>query len=293
MFDPKRSGKILVCLLLCAACLFAANPVSALSTLPTVTNSAAVPEKPASPPETPAARTADRLVSYVRYSPYSSASVIGCMEDGTRLTVLGTSGNFYKIDCYDMTGYIAKTQVAADETGAYYVKAAKNSSETACLPAYSAQEALELKSLIVNNSQKYIGVPYVYGGTSTRGFDCSGFTQYVFRESGISINRTARNQVYNGVIIAKEDLQPGDLVIFSNTSGTGFATHVGIYLGNGKLIHSGTSRGVSIVDLDSSYFVEHYACSRRVILPEVAVTATMPTIGSLTGNIGSGWRNDG
>lgn len=293
MFDFKRLGKAAVCVLLCVACLAVANPVSALSTLPMVTNTAAVPEKPASLPEAPAVTATSHLVSYVRYSPYSGTVIIGCLEEGTKLTVLEAKGDFYKIDCYDMNGYIAKSQVAVDETGDYYVKTVPGSSETAYLPAYSAQDALELMSQIVNISKKYIGVPYVSAGSTPRGFDCSGYTQYVFREAGISINRSVGQQLRNGVIVAKEDLQAGDLLIFSNTTSVGFASHVGIYLGNGKLIHCGSSRGVTIVELDSAYYTKHYQCARRVILPDVSVTATMPTIGSITGSIGSGWRNEG
>ena len=136
-------------------------------------------------------------------------------------------------------------------------------------------------------------MPYVYGGTTPKGFDCSGYTQYVYRQAGITINRTACNQLRNTVIVSKEDLQPGDLVILSNTGGNGFASHTGIYLGNGKLIHSGASKGVVIVDLDSTYFATHFQCARRVILTDVSISASMPTVGTITGSLGSGWRNEG
>ncbi len=288
MHNFERLGKVLVCLACCLACILSINPVFALS------NTAPADTAPALPPvslDVPVSN--GHLVSYVRYSASYSSTIIGCMEDGTKVTVLGTKGKFYKIDCYDMNGYIAKSQVVKNDAGEYIVKAKEDSSESTRLGSHSMQETMKLKSEIVRISKKYIGVPYLLGGSTPRAFDCSGYTQYVYRQAGISINRTVNTQLRNGVIVAKEDLEPGDLVIFSNTGSRGFASHVGIYLGNGKLIHASESKGITIVDLDSSYFAKHYQCARRIILSDVSLAATIPTVGSITGSIGSGWRNEG
>lgn len=293
MLNFKRLGKVFTCLLLCAACLLCAGPVSALTTFTTPANSAVTSQTPVLELEEPVANETGHLASYVYYSARSSSDVIGCIEDGTIVTVLGTKGSYYKIDCYDMDGYIAKTQVQINEHGQYYVSAVTSSSDSVYLPSYSAQQALELKSQIVNCAQKYLGVPYVYGGTSPRGFDCSGFTQYVYKKTGIQLNRNVRGQLRNSIVISKEEMQPGDLVIFSNTDGYRFATHIGIYLGDGMMIHSGASRGICIVSLESDYFAKYFHCARRVILTDVSVSATMPSMGALCGNIGSGWRNEG
>ena len=283
MRNFKLLAKVLACLL-CVACAICVNPVSASTNENTAAPAAESLTAPASK---------GHLVSYVRYSASYSSTIIGCMEDGTVLTVLGTKGSFYKIDCYDMNGYIAKSQVKELEDGTFVICADEKSSESTRLGSYSAQQTMELKSQIVEISKEYIGVPYVYGGTTPKGFDCSGYTQYVYRQVGITINRTACTQLQNTVIVSKEDLQPGDLVILSNTGGNGFASHTGIYLGNGKLIHSGASKGVVIVDLDSTYFATHFQCARRVILTDVSLTASMPTVGTITGGLGSGWRNEG
>lgn len=291
MLNFKRFGKVMVCLLCCMACLVFVNPVSALSTVTVTGTNTTVPELPSLSLDAPVGT--GHLVSYVHYSASYGSTVIGCLEDGTKLTVLGTKGSFYKIDCYDMTGYIAKEQVISDDSGAYYVSVQEDSSESTRLGSYSVQQTMELKSQIVTLSQKYIGVPYRLGGTTPRAFDCSGYTQYVYREAGISINRTVATQLQDGVIIAKEDLEPGDLVIFSNTGGRGFASHVGIYLGNGKMIHASETKGITIADLDSAYFAQHYQCARRIILSDVSLTASIPTVGSITGSMGSGWRNEG
>lgn len=284
--------RVAISLLCCMACLLLVNPVSALSSITTNGTNSALPEAPAVSVENMNSAAAGHLVSVVHYSPYATSTVIGCLEDGTKITVVGSKKNYYKIDCYDMYGYISKDQVVKNENGDYYVRADKNSSSSKYLPSYSAQQAVELKSSIVETSKKYIGVRYVSGGTTPRGFDCSGYTQYVFREVGVKINRNVRTQLSNGVIIAKEDLQAGDLVIFSNTSPRGFASHVGIYLGAGKLIHASETKGITIVDLDSTYFAKHYQCARRVILTDVSLAASLPTVNSIIGGFGSGWRNE-
>lgn len=108
------------------------------------------------------------------------------------------------------------------------------------------------------------GVPYVRGGTGRGGFDCSGFTQYVYARQGVYLPRTAADQAGVGTRISRSDLRPGDLVFFAGTYKRGIS-HVGIYLGNGNFIHaprSGTT--VRVDDLDSSYYRSHWAFGRRI-----------------------------
>ncbi len=114
---------------------------------------------------------------------------------------------------------------------------------------------------IINSSLNYIGVPYVFGGTSPSGFDCSGFTSYVFANAGIYIPRTADAQFEIGTPVS--DLQAGDLVFFT-TYAPG-ASHVGIYLGDGQFINASSSRGVAIDSLNSSYWGSCYIGARRVL----------------------------
>ena len=293
MFDFKRFGKVMVCLLCCMACLVCAVPASALSTL-SVGNTAAgvVTDSPAVSLDDLNTQTSGHLVSKVRYSASYYALVIGCLENGTKLTVLGSTKYFYKIDCYGTTGYISKGQVKINEIGEYYVSADESSSESSRLPSYSAQEAMILRDQIVATAKKYIGVRYLWGGTSPYGFDCSGYTQYVYKKVGISINRVVQAQLQNGIIVAKKDLQAGDLIIFSNTGSYGYASHIGIYLGNDKLIHASETKGITIVSLSNTYFASHYQCGIRVILSDVSVEATLPTVNSITCTVSSGWRNE-
>jgi cell wall-associated NlpC family hydrolase len=107
------------------------------------------------------------------------------------------------------------------------------------------------------------GIDYDYGGTTTDGFDCSGFTGYVFKQFGIKLPRSSRDQSTVGDRVAKDDLRPGDLVFF-NTMGNG-VSHVGIYVGNNNFAHASSSRGVTISSLDESYYAKRYVTARRIM----------------------------
>ena len=89
-----------------------------------------------------------------------------------------------------------------------------------------------LNDKVVKYAKRMLGVPYVYGGSSPRGFDCSGFTSYVYRHFGVSISRTSYSQFGNGIRVARKSLKPGDLVFFHGLG------HVGIYIGHNKFIHA-------------------------------------------------------
>ena len=116
---------------------------------------------------------------------------------------------------------------------------------------------------IIATAKQYIGVPYVWGGSTPSGFDCSGFVQYVFARHGITLPRTSRDQYSVGTWVSKSNLQPGDLV-FYNTSGSG-VSHLGIYIGNGQFIHASSSKGVMISEMSNSYWSARYYGARRVL----------------------------
>ena len=116
---------------------------------------------------------------------------------------------------------------------------------------------------IVANSMQYLGVPYVFGGTTPNGFDCSGYVRYVFANAGIYLPRTADAQYECGYPVSTAELVPGDLVFFSTYEAG--ASHVGIYLGDGNFINASSSRGVSIASLYSSYWGSCYIGARRVM----------------------------
>lgn len=116
---------------------------------------------------------------------------------------------------------------------------------------------------IISGAMQYIGVPYVFGGTTPYGFDCSGYVKYVFAQAGISLPRTADAQYEVGTPVSTYELIPGDMVFF--TTYTYGASHVGIYLGDGNFIHASSSSGVMISSLNSSYWSSRYIGSRRIL----------------------------
>ncbi|OKP95898.1 C40 family peptidase [Paenibacillus sp. P46E] len=110
---------------------------------------------------------------------------------------------------------------------------------------------------------KTIGTTYKFGGTSTSGFDCSGFTSYVFKNVGLTLPRTSKAQFSVGTSVSRSNLRSGDLVFF-NTFGSG-VSHVGIYVGGGKFAQSSSSRGVTITSLSQAYWANRYVGAKRVM----------------------------
>ena len=119
---------------------------------------------------------------------------------------------------------------------------------------------------IVACAKQYLGCRYVSGGSSpSTGFDCSGFTSYVYKQCGIGISRSSGAQASNGTAVSKSNLQPGDLVIFNNRANTSVG-HVGIYIGGNTFIHAGNSgTGVITTSLSDSYYSARYVTGRRII----------------------------
>jgi cell wall-associated NlpC family hydrolase len=112
---------------------------------------------------------------------------------------------------------------------------------------------------IVQSANDYLGVPYVWGGTTPKGFDCSGFVQYVFASKGIDLPRTSSEMFSRGTAV--KDLKTGDLVFFA----IGSYNHVGIYLGNGQFISATSSKGVKVYSLWIGYWSSYYTGAKRIL----------------------------
>ena len=120
----------------------------------------------------------------------------------------------------------------------------------------------KIAAQLTKSALRFLGVPYVFGGTSTSGFDCSGYTQHVFATMGLSIPRTADAQYYAGHSIIGH-MKAGDLVFFQ-TYAPG-PSHVGIYLGNNQFVHASSSHGVMVSSLSDSYWAARYIGAKRLI----------------------------
>ena len=176
----------------------------------------------------------------VRSGPGTDYEKTDKLSAGTVVEVLEESNGWYKID----SGYIsAEYAVIVDAASA------------------------TLGSEIANYALTFVGYPYVYGGSSPSGFDCSGFTSYVYAQFGISLNRSASNQLDNGTPVSMSELQPGDLVLFKK-SGTGSkrASHVGIYIGGNQFVHASTSTvGVIVSNMSRAYYTSGFVGGRRLV----------------------------
>lgn len=124
----------------------------------------------------------------------------------------------------------------------------------------SSSSTSATRQSIVNFALQFVGNPYVYGGTSlTNGADCSGFTQSVYKNFGISISRTSRDQATNGTAVSLSNVQPGDLIFYKNGSTIG---HVALYIGNGQVVHA--SSPTSGIKVSNMYYRTPY-CARNIL----------------------------
>lgn len=154
-----------------------------------------------------------------------------------------------------------QAQKEAEEKAAAQAKTSTSTSAKVATPSFSSSGSASGSS-IINTAMNYLGVPYVWGGSTPSGFDCSGFVQYVFKKNGVSLPRTAASQSGVGTSVSRANLQPGDLVFFSNGGGI---SHVGIYIGNGNMVHAPhTGDVVKVTSINSSYYISHYAGAKRV-----------------------------
>lgn len=216
------------------------------------------------------------LICAVRQRPYGSSAVIGQMENGTCVTVLDEQGDYYKIDCYDMAGYIAKEQIE-HRNGNYYVNCIEGSTDVDSLEHVPHSQVLELRSSILNLAKRQLGKPYIYGSTGIRGFDCSGLMLYLYKQHGYTLSRRASTQLADGIIVAREGMQVGDLVFFREPGEYYPASHVGIYVGNNQVIHAG-SKGIVYATLEGDYFGEYFLCARRIVHPGTVEMQELPAV---------------
>ncbi|MGF7029907.1 peptidoglycan endopeptidase LytE [Paenibacillus mucilaginosus] len=147
-----------------------------------------------------------------------------------------------------------------NQDGQYHAPAWYKPQIAAQSQAQPAQQTQSLQSSIIQTAYKYLGTPYVWGGSSPGGFDCSGYVSYVFAQFGTQLPRTSL-EMYQSAGTAVTDLQTGDLVFFAES---GRVSHVGIYVGNGQFISAASSSGVSVASITTGYWGKRYVGAKRV-----------------------------
>ncbi len=213
----------------------------------------------------------------VRESADNNAKIIDQVSLNDEVVVTEEiEGSWSKISYNGKTGYVASRYLSTSKT-AVTSRSETSSRRTATKTTnYEVQETYEpiatstatseFGNSVVSYAKQYLGYRYVSGGSSpSTGFDCSGFTSYVYSHFGVSLNRTTSGQNSNGTYVDRSNLQPGDILVFRNRSNTSIG-HVGIYVGGNSFIHAeNSSTGVCMGSISSSYYSTRYVGARRVI----------------------------
>ncbi|MCX7842665.1 MAG: SH3 domain-containing protein [Clostridia bacterium] len=200
-----------------------------------------------------------------RSSPSLSSKVIARLNEGDPVSVLENADKWSRIKTsagvegwvYSQFVSTAAANVSRSDTEVVTKQEASKEAESA-----------DIGQQMVEYARKFLGVQYVYGGASPKGFDCSGFTTYVYKHFGISLSRVAADQAKQGKYVEKENLLAGDLVFFDTDGGKDYICHVGIYIGDGNFIHASSGRNskrVVISDLSSGFYANAYITARRLI----------------------------
>lgn len=205
-----------------------------------------------------------------RSQPVIGNNVLNQLQNGTALTILSEQSGWYKVRTISGTeGWVSSEYVKLDN-GSVTVSRGTMESRTQAQSESISQTSLNeaLSSKIISYANGLLGTPYVWGGTSPKGFDCSGFVYYVFSAFDIKLNRVSRDQALQGTAVQKSELREGDLVFFDTNGTRQTINHVGIYIGSGKFIHASSGKSANAVvisDLNTGFYAQNYMRARRVI----------------------------
>ena len=208
----------------------------------------------------------------IREKASSNSEIVDTLDEDDTVTIEGEEGEFYKISAKGLNGYVSKSLIKEKDVTSRGNLVREN--------AVDAEKNIELNNIlsaeaqsntsgdeIIEFAKQYLNYPYVLGASSPeKGFDCSGFTRYVFGHFGYKLGQVAAEQTSLGDVVERNDLQKGDLLLFYNDAKTKIG-HCGIYINGGDFIHSANpQRGVVIDNLNtSSYYSERFVTARRII----------------------------
>ena len=209
----------------------------------------------------------------VRQEANTSSTIVTTVALNTEVQVYSEENGWSKVKVNNVEGYIStsllsnnKQETSRSQSTSRRTSSTNTSTKTTSQTTTAQTTTVPASgngSAIVATAKQYLGYKYTYGGSSpSTGFDCSGFTSYIFKQYGISLNRTAAGQYSNGVAVSRANLQPGDLVMFGKSG----INHVAIYIGGGQIIHASTpSTGVRIDSLSTGYYNNNYVGARRIL----------------------------
>lgn len=204
----------------------------------------------------------------------TDSKVLKTFATNAKVTILKEEGNWYKIKHNDKEGYVLKTYVSEKKVAEVTSRSSVRREETSTTQVEekkqeetgtTTKEASSKGSQVVAMAKKYLGSRYVYGGSSPSGFDCSGFTMYIYKQFGVSLPHSATAQSSRGTKVEKKNLQPGDIVFFTDyRTGKGIG-HCGIYIGGGSFIHASTEKtGVKTSSIYSGSHAKRYVTAVRI-----------------------------
>lgn len=201
----------------------------------------------------------------VRKEPNTSSEIVTNATMNTEVVVQSEEGGWSKVTVNGRDGYIATNLLSATRqttSRSSTTRRSTTSTQTQDTTASTTSSASSSGAAVVAKAKSYIGYKYVYGGSSpSTGFDCSGFTSYIYKQFGVSLNRTAAGQYSNGTAVSRANLQPGDLVMFGKSG----INHVGIYIGGGMIVHAeNKTTGVTTDTINSGYYNNNYVGARRI-----------------------------
>lgn len=191
----------------------------------------------------------------VRSGPGTNNGKIGGLSALTPVTVVDKDGEWAKIEFNGGHGW-----VAAEYLASAMPTLVSRSSSAGSGGSVDGRRLAEYAS-----SERFLGIPYKYAGSTLSGFDCSGFVMYVYKQFGYNLPHSSKSQYGYGTAVSKGDLAPGDVVFFKGTSGSGIG-HVGIYIGNSNFVHArSTGRPLGINSLNEATYVKRWVGARRII----------------------------
>ena len=209
----------------------------------------------------------------VRASASTSANVVTTLTRNTEVTIEGEENGWTRITTSTgVSGYVSSEYISDEQVQATNRSDTERTQKIVELPntATDVTETEEVNTVVnkgeevVDYAKTLLGKDYVYGGVGPNSFDCSGFTQYVYKKFGINLSHSASAQANIGTTVSKSDLQLGDMVFFSQ--GGSSIGHVGIFVGNNSFIHAANpQKGVVITSLADGYYTSNYKTSKRVL----------------------------